>query len=62
MSAPTTTDDAARAEHKRLFDAQVLKRMSGVQEKSQFLSQATHSHPCSTLTGPKVRPCQSSVA
>ena len=40
MSAP---DDAARAEHKRLFDAQVLKRMSGVQEKSQFLSQATHS-------------------
>ena len=31
------------AEHKRLFDAQVLKRMSGVQEKSQFLSQATHS-------------------
>ena len=40
MSAP---DDAARAEHKRLFDAQVLKRMSGVKEKSQFLSQATHS-------------------
>ena len=31
------------AEHKRLFDAQVLKRMSGVKEKSQFLSQATHS-------------------
>ena len=29
------------AEHKRLFDAQVLKRMSGVQEKSQFLSQAS---------------------
>ena len=43
MSAPTTTDDAARAEHKRLFDAQVQKRMSGVNEKSQFLTQATHS-------------------
>ena len=43
MSAPTTTDDAARAEHKRLFDAQVQKRMSGVKEKSQFLTQATHS-------------------
>ena len=41
MSAPTTTDDAARAEHKRLFDAQVQKRMSGVKEKSQFLTQAT---------------------
>ena len=43
MSAPTTTDDAARAEHKRLFDAQVQKRMSGVKEKSQFLTQVTHS-------------------
>ena len=43
MSAPATTDDAARAEHKRLFDAQVQKRMSGVKEKSQFLTQATHS-------------------
>ena len=30
-------------EHKRLFDAQVQKRMSGVKEKSQFLTQATHS-------------------
>ena len=39
--APTTTDDAARAEHKCLSDAQVLKRMTGVKEKSQFLSQAT---------------------
>ena len=43
MSAPTTTDAAARAEHKRRFDAQVQKRMSGVNEKSQFLTQATHS-------------------
>ena len=42
MSAPTTTDPAARAEHKRLFDAEVQKRMSGVTEKSQFLSEATH--------------------
>jgi hypothetical protein len=42
MNAPTTTDAAARAEHKRLFDAQVQERMSGVKEKSQFLSQATH--------------------
>ena len=41
MNAPTTTDAAARAEHKRLFDAQVQERMSGVKEKSQFLSQAT---------------------
>ena len=46
MNAPTTTDAAARAEHKRLFDAQVQERMSGVKEKSQFLSQAdTYYHP-----------------
>ena len=42
MSVPTTTDAAARAEHKRLFDAEVQKRMSSVKAKSQFLAQATH--------------------
>ena len=41
MSAPTTTDDAAQPSTNVFnFDAQVLKRMSGVQEKSQLLSQA----------------------
>ena len=33
---------AARAEHKRRFDAEVQKRMSSVKAKSQFLAQATH--------------------
>ena len=33
--------DPARAEHKRLFNEQVQKRMAGVMEKSQFLSEET---------------------